>query len=136
MGIHEHETFHPRRARVSATFVESARVIAAGLELRDQRRLGGSREQARARVARRLGWSPGTLYNLARERLKKLDGDLRTQLAEYAVRDLEGEIASLTTELAAARRLGGSEDPALVRKISAVLAEAQALHDQMVGGAK
>jgi DNA-binding CsgD family transcriptional regulator len=136
MGIHEHEISHPRRARVSATFVESARVIAAGLELRDQRRLGGSREQARARVARRLGWSPGTLYNLARERLKKLDGDLRTQLAEYAVRDLESEIASLTTELAAARRLGGSEDPALVRKISAVLAEAQALHDQMVGGAR
>ena len=121
---------------MSATFVESARVIAAGLELREQRRLGGNREEARARVARRLGWSPGTLYNLARERLKKLDGDLRMQLAEYAVRDLEGEIASLTTELAAARRLGGSEDPALVRKISAVLAEAQALHDQMVGGGK
>ncbi|MBN6820689.1 hypothetical protein JRF84_13985 [Methylobacterium organophilum] len=119
---------------MSATFaIDGARLVADGIERREQRRYGGSREDARKRVARKLGWSPGTLYNLARDRLKRLDGDLRRQLATYAIDDLENEIASLTAELAAARRLGASEDPALVRKVSAVLAEAQALHAQMCG---
>lgn len=119
---------------MSATFaVDGARLVADGIERREQRRHGGTREQARQRVARKLGWSPGTLYNLARDRLKRFDGDLRRQLATYAVTDLENEIATLTSELAAARRLGAAEDPALVRKVSAVLAEAQALHAEMCG---
>ena len=121
---------------MSATFaVDGARLVADGIERREQRRHGGTREQARQRVARKLGWSPGTLYNLARDRLKRFDGDLRRDLAAYAVTDLENEIATLTSELAAARRLGAAEDPALVRKVSAVLAEAQALHAEMCGGA-
>lgn len=120
---------------MSATFaVDGARLVADGIERREQRRHGGTREQARQRVARKLGWSPGTLYNLARDRLKRFDGDLRRQLATYAVTDLENEIATLTSELAAAHRLGAAEDPALVRKVSAVLAEAQALHAQISGG--
>ncbi len=120
---------------MSATFaIEDARRLADGLERRDQRRFGGSREEARQRVARRLGWSPGTLYNLARDRLKRLDRDLRDQLAEYAIRDLENEIAQLNSELAHARRLGAAEDPTLVRKVEAVLAEAQGLHARLKGG--
>ena len=119
---------------MSATFaVDGARLVADGLERREQRRHGGSREQARQRVARKLGWSPGTLYNLARDRLKRLDGDLRQQLAAYAAADLENEIATLHTELAAARSLGSSQDPAMVRKVSAILAEAQALHAAIAG---
>lgn len=122
---------------MSATFaVDGARVVADGIERREQRRFGGSREEARKRVARKLGWSPGTLYNLARDRLKRLDSDLRRQLAAYAIDDLENEIATLTTELAAARRLGAAQDPAMVRKVASILAEAQALHAEISGVAQ
>ena len=120
---------------MSATFaIEGARRVADGIERREQRRYGGSREEARQRVARRLGWAPGTLYKLDGERLKRIDRDMRDQLAAYAIRDLESEIAELTSELARARGLGAAEDQALARKVEAVLAEAQGLHATMKAG--
>lgn len=135
MGIHKLGTSHPGTKRMNASFaIEGARLVADGIERREQRRYGGSREEARQRVARRLGWAPGTLYNLARERLKRLDRDMRDQLAAYAIRDLENEIAELTSELARARGLGAAEDQALARKVEAILAEAQGLHATMKAG--
>jgi capsule polysaccharide export protein KpsE/RkpR len=118
----------------AANMIYEARILADSIERREQFRHGGNRAEARIRVARKLGMSTGTLYNLARDRLKRLDAELRNRLATYAIADLENEIASLSTDLATARRLGLPESPSLVGKVSAVLAEAQALHSQLCGG--
>lgn len=135
MRIQKQWISKPGAAGVNALMtLDAARVLAEGLELREQRRNGGSRQQARERVARRVGIAPGTLYNLARDRLKKLDADLRHQLAAYAIRDLQHEIASLTSQLESARSLGRSEDPRLVRAIEETLSSAQKLHEAMHGG--
>lgn len=58
---------------------------------------------------------------------------LRDQLAAYAIKDLENEIAALNSKLARARSLRSAEDPSLVRKVQAVLAEAQSLHARLNG---
>lgn len=110
--------------------IDHVRDLAHGLEDREQARHGGSRDDARQRLARRLGVSPGTLYNLARDRLKKIDEDVRRRLTAYAVRELEQEIARLNRELEMARRMGGPIAPALVAEIASVLDRAQALYDQ------
>ncbi len=134
MRIQQSWIFHPKAPGVNAHLtLDAARVLAEGLELREQRRNGGSRQEARERVARRVGITPGTLYNLARDRLKKLDADLRHQLAAYAIRDLQHEIASLTSQLEGARSLGGAQDPRLVRAIEETLSSAQRLHAAMHG---
>lgn len=112
--------------------LEQARLIADGLERREQQRHGGSRHDARTRLARHLGWSPGTLYNLARERLKKIDRDLCDQLTDFAIRDLEHEIARLSAEIEAARALGVAPHPDRSRRLKAVLDRASALHLAMV----
>lgn len=133
--IHDRDTDHPKGAVMNAAnMIYEARILADSIERREQFRHGGNRAEARIRVARKLGLSPGTLYNLARDRLKRLDAELRNRLATYAIADLENEIASLSTDLATARRLGLPESPSLVGKVSAVLAEAQALHAQLCGG--
>lgn len=116
--------------------LDAARRIAHDLEVREQNRFGGTRAEARSRLARRLGspWSPGTLYNLARDRLKRLDADLRGALAAYAIHDLETEIERLTGDLEAARALGAAQDPRLVRQIETVLDRARRLHADATGG--
>lgn len=115
--------------------IDAARRIAGDLEIREQVRHGGSRSDARARLARRLGspWSPGTLYNLARDRLKRLDADLRGTLADFAISDLEAEIERLTRDLEAARALGAAQDPRLARKIGVVLDRARRLYEDATG---
>lgn len=112
------------------------RAVAEDCEDRLQRRLGTSRQAARARFASKVGLAPGTLYNLARDRLKKLDQDIRDQLAAYAIQDLENEIAALNAKLETVRQLRGAEDPKLVGQVQAVLASAQALHAAMQSGSK
>lgn len=120
---------------MTAVSLDAARRIAHDLEVREQIRFGGSRSDARNRLARRLGspWSPGTLYNLARDRLKRLDADLRGALAAYAISDLEAEIERLTRDLEAARALGGAQDPRLVRQIGVVLDRARRLYEDATG---
>ncbi len=129
MRIHEPRTFHPRGRRVTATvFLAEARSLMAPCITREQVRRGGTADQARNRVARAVGCAPGTLYNLMRDRLKKLDGDLRARLTEYAIRDLQNEISALGRQLENAERLGRAQDPSLAGQAARILAEAQALH--------
>lgn len=138
MRIHKNGTSHPRSRRVNASYSMGAwRTVAEDCEERLQRRLGTGRQTARARLASKVGLAPGTLYNLARDRLKKLDQGIRDQLAAYAIQDLENEIAALNAKLEMVRQLRGPEDPKLVGQVQAVLASAQALHAAMqAGGAK
>ncbi len=118
----------------AGVYLEEARLLASACILREQARRGGNAEAARERLARRIGWAPGTLYNLMRDRLKRLDTDLRHRLTDYAIEDLRNEIAALSRELESASRLGRPKDPSLAGKAQAVLAEAQALHDQLAQG--
>jgi len=115
--------------------LDSARRIASECEIREQIRNGGSRTDARVRLARRLGspWSPGTLYNLARDRLKRLDADLRDRLSAYAVSGLEADIQKLHSDLEAARALGRAQDPAHVRKVAAAYERARRLYEDVTG---
>ena len=137
MGIPNSEILHPkeRRAMSAGLSLDSARRIAGECEIREQFRNGGSREDARKRLARRLGspWSPGTLYNLARDRLKRLDADLRDTLSAYAVSDLEADIQRLHSDLEAARALGRAQDPAHVRKVVAAYERARRLYEDATG---
>ncbi|MEE7460645.1 hypothetical protein MFUR16E_04525 [Methylobacterium fujisawaense] len=115
---------------MTAGVMDTARLIAAGCEKREQDRNGGTRPEARARVARRMGVMPGTLYNLAANRLKKLDEAFKKRLTAYAVADLEREIEGYRHDLELARALGAPKDPETVRRIKAALESAQALYDE------
>ncbi|PXW51300.1 hypothetical protein [Methylobacterium sp. B4] len=136
MGIPEIRTFHPKERRVmyATADLEIARSLADGIEKREQARRGGNRDEARQRVARRVGLSPGTLYNLARNRLKRLDSDLRSRLAAYAIQDLENELADLSAELEQARRLGIPSDATIVQKVAAARDRAEALYASLTNG--
>ncbi len=136
MRIQRRGTSHPGDRRVSAgIYLDTAETLARGCVERHARRTGRTIDEARDDCASGFGWSPGTLYNLLRGRLKKLDADLRAGLTRYAVKDLQHEIAALTRELEIAQGLGRPQDPHLVGEAAALLSQAQALHDRMVGGA-
>ncbi|WP_342163034.1 hypothetical protein [Methylobacterium sp. SD21] len=116
-------------------YLDTAETLARSCVRRYAERTGLPQDVARDRVAQKFGWAPGTLYNLLRGRLKKLDADLRAGLTRYAIEDLQNEIAALSRELENARGLGAPQDPHMVGKAAALLSEAQALHDRMIGGA-
>jgi len=120
----------------AAVYLDHARAIAEPLIKRQQARTGRNFDDARDDVARALGWAPGTLYNLMRDRLKKLDGDLRASLTAYAIEDLQDEIAALGRQLESAERLGRPQDQAMADKAARLLREAQALHARLGGGAE
>ena len=135
MRIQRRGISHPGSSRVSATlYLDAAETLARSCVRRHAARTGLTLDEARDRLAEEFGWSPGTLYNLLRGRLKRLDADLRAGLTRYAVEDLQNEIAALSRELEDARGLGRPQDPQLVGKAAALLSEAQALHDRMIGG--
>lgn len=76
------------------------------LETTDARKTGGSSGEARQRVARRLGVSPGTLENVKRGRLKGLRVWVVDRIREAVVREIEAEIARLVHELEIVRQAG------------------------------
>ncbi len=117
----------------ATVYLDHARGLAEACVTREASRYGLNRDVARNRVASRLGWPPGTLYNLLRDRLKKLDGELRQQLTAYAIKDLKHEIEGLSRELENAERLGAAQDPSLVCKAAALLADARDLHARLSG---
>lgn len=83
----------------------------------------------------RRGVLPGTLYNLARDRLKDLDHKVRSRLSAYAVQDLEQEIESLGRQLEMAHRLGRSPDQEAVRRLRVAHDRAQRLLNAYGAGA-
>lgn len=110
-----------------ATTMDRMRELADGMERREMHRHGGTRTEARARLASRIGVLPGTLYNLGRDRLKRLDVRLREALTRHAARDLKSEIERLTHELEIAHALGASAAASDVAAMETLLAEAKAL---------
>jgi hypothetical protein len=107
--------------------LDTARTLAARLESHERLRNGGSKSQARARLAGKMRVLPGTLYNLARNRLKRLDTELRDRLTAFAIRDLQHEIERLSHELEMARQMGAHPMSRRVGEIETHLAKARAL---------
>jgi len=76
------------------------------VETRDAARLGVDRGHARARLASRIGQSPGTLENLWRKRLKRPCTTLVEGLRLEFCRAVQREIGRLQHELDMARAAG------------------------------
>lgn len=107
--------------------VDDFKRLVVRCEKREQNRSGGNRAQARARLAAKAGVAPGTLYNLVRDRLKKIDHVIRDRLTAYAVRDLQSTIERLTHELDMARQMGAHPTSPRVGEIEKHLNAARAL---------
>lgn len=117
----------------AVSYVGQAKGLVRNLERRERDRNGGTLIEARNRIARAMGVMPGTLYNLAYDRLKRIDETFRARLSDYAIKDIEHELASLHHELAMARALGAFADPQALRRLEAVIAEATALLAETTG---
>ena len=83
----------------AVTDIETARRLASVIEESEARRLGLPVARARARIARALGASPGTLENLKRSRLKSTSSWLMANIRAAFVRVLQSEIIRLEHEI-------------------------------------
>lgn len=110
---------------------QDTQAIARLLEDRETARLG-KLAMARAAIARRIGCAPGTLENLRKGRLKRIEGWLHAKLEALLIAEIENEIKRLSHELELyrARGLDPDQAPAMARLRKAV-AEAQ----RLIGGA-
>lgn len=127
-------TKQPQERALSTATLDDFKRLAEACEKREQLRSGGSREDARQRLARRIGVLPGTLYTLARDRLKRLDANLRDRLTAYAISDLQSEMERLAHDLAMARQMGAHQDSPMVADIEKHLAAARALIAEAANG--
>lgn len=71
-----------------------------------RREAGQSAKEARSSLARELRVPKGTLENLIRGRLKRLDAWLRDGINRLVLRELEKELSRLSHELETRRRSG------------------------------
>lgn len=78
----------------------------------EQQRTGLTVDDARERVASRVGVSSGTFENIVRRRIKSVEGWLRDKLKACLIRELQAELQRLEHELAVARlgAMAPSED--------------------------
>jgi hypothetical protein len=110
----------------SAAVMEEARSHARSL-VRRERLCVGSMPRAHASIASKLGVGPGTLENIVKGRVKRLDSWIRDKLKALLIRELEAEIKRLTHELETARRSGARLDSQQVGEIEAHLAAAKSI---------
>jgi hypothetical protein len=94
---------HPRFEDEMSVIESNARYMARALEERESRRTGLPIPAARKSIARRLNVSPGSLENIARQRLKGVRAWLYEKIRDEFLRDVEGEIGRLQHELDIAR---------------------------------
>jgi hypothetical protein len=95
------------------------------LERRERRFL--SAPAARRSLARKLRLGIGTLENLVRGRVKRVDAAIRDRLQALLVRELESELTRLTHELEMARQGGVHPASQHISAIEAHLEQARAL---------
>ena len=98
-----------------------------GLVIRERLRTGADREAARRRLAQRLSVSPGTLERLERQRVKKVDGDLREAIRQLWVRELETELCAKTHEIHVLKQMGRRPDAPDFGAVEQALAGVRAL---------
>lgn len=101
--------------------------------VRRERQRGQSAEEARKWLAGKLKVGAGTVRNLVRGRVKRVDDTIRDRLRALVVRELEAEIQRLTHDLevlkASGHHLGSDE----VAEVDAHIAAAKAI---LNGGAR
>lgn len=106
--------------------MSTAVATAQQLEKRERAR-APSVKLARQRLADKLRVGAGTIENLVRGRVKRVDAELKRRLDALLVRELEAEIARLAHELEMARQRGSHPACEHVFEIEAYLAKARAL---------
>lgn len=104
----------------------TATALARSLERRERTRVD-SMPVARQRLAGKLRIGVGTLENIVRGRVKRIDAAIRDRLQALLVRELEAEIARLTHELEIARQGGSHPACEHVGEVETYLAKARAL---------
>lgn len=120
-------TNEPGSGRVSnVAILDETRALAHSLEQREMNR-GFKLPDARKRLAARLGAMPGTLTNLAKKRLKKVDAVLRDRVRALVIRELEAEIGRLTHELNIHKATGSQPYSAAVAEAETHLATAKSI---------
>lgn len=115
-----------RSLRINVQVEMSAYAIAQSLERREAAR-SGSVERARERIAARARIGVGTLENIIRMRVKRIDAAVRDRLQALLIHDLETEIARLTHELEVARQSGAHLTSASISEVETHLARARDL---------
>lgn len=113
-----------RGITVSTAAIDQVRSNARWLERREADRMG-SLEFARASIARESGITLSSWRNLVRGRLKRIDVWMRDRLQALVVRELEREIARLTSDLETAKRCGAHLDSAQIGEIEKYISSAQ-----------
>lgn len=106
---------------------EYARTWSERLVENEMRRSGLTASAARARVASRIGATPGTLENLNRKRLKGVREWLFSRLLNAVVAEIEKEIAALQHEHKKLLALGCGPDDRTVETVVAGLARLRGL---------
>lgn len=103
----------------------SAVAVAQILERRERQRVS-SKSIARRTLANKLRVGIGTVENLVRGRVKRVDEKIRDRLQALLVRELEQEITRLTHELEIARQSGVPLDSQQISEVETYLAKARA----------
>lgn len=114
---------HPGSVMSTVAFVDRARNVADQLVKAEGAR-GYKVPEARARVAHRIGCLPGTLWNLARNRLKKVPEGFIATLHADNVRRLQQDLTRAQHEHQLAIQIGLSPDSP---EMAALATEAKAL---------
>jgi len=118
--------------RIDTKMNATAEVFSAAADARrliegEKRRNSVNADEARNRVASRLGVAPGTLENLLLGRLKGVASYLRDRLRSAVIRQIEGEIKRLEHELAVARLSAQRPDDDEVASAAALVERAKEL---------
>lgn len=83
---------------------------ATALERLEAQRLGESRSRARPVVSRKTGVAVGTLYSLARRRLKTITNDTLRRLGNGLIAELQRELGRIEHELQIHTQIGTHVD--------------------------
>jgi hypothetical protein len=104
----------------------TAVALAQSLERRERDR-GIGVPAARAELARKLKIGIGTVDNLVRGRIKRVDETIRDRLRALFMREIEAEIQRLTHELETLKRGGHHLASQQIGEVEAHLASAKAI---------
>lgn len=117
---------HREAGLSSAAMVDRARDIANIVEQKEIAR-GYSLPVARERIASRVGCAPGTLWSLARRRLKRIEEGFTLRLHADNVRGLQLDLARAIHELEMAHQSGLHPASTEMAKLATTVAAAQEL---------
>jgi hypothetical protein len=127
------QNFQPKHPALEASVVSpqsasaiGVRHIAASLE-RIERSKGSTVEQARRRIASKVRIGVGSVENIIRDRVKRVDEKIRDRLFALFVREIEAEIARLTHDLEMVRTSGVGLSSQHVGEIEAHLSAVKSL---------